>query len=280
MSKMSRYNIYFGKQNKLTFSEGQIVSCDPGIKNFAMRIEYRSLDGDIKMIMSDRIDISDTVYKSRYEQLHEFLDTHREQIIKCKLFIVERQLPKNFEATAMSNHVLSYFMTLRHLLPSESVIIDVTAKNKGYQLGAPKKCIDYWLKRWAIIRAEALFKCRNDTEGLSMLYLYDKKDDISDTAIQIEAVFRMLGFKTTTGFDLDGGPQSLNEVKLEWKSFCLKSKEMKKASKPPKIPKGPKPPKGPKGPKSPKVKIPKSPKQVKIPNGPKQVKIPNGFTAV
>lgn len=284
----TKYNIYYGTFDSDTprkFKDKpwvDVVSCDPGVVNFSTRVERRYPNGIIEVLLAENINITDTRTKTRYEQLHDLMDSHRDIFVAADLFIVERQLPKNFVATAISNHALSYFMSLRkHFSGKEVIIMDITAKNKGLQLSVPKKCQGYWLKRWSVLRAYELFKCRNDTAGVLMLDSADKRDDLADTAIQIEAVFRILGLGLTPNFDHDAGPKTTEEVKTEWKKYLLDRKKKgtqkengtkrpprKRAKKPPaktaKKPRAPRKPKEPKMPKEPRTREPRKKKELPV----------------
>jgi Poxvirus A22 protein len=249
----SLYNLYIGLDTdwKWDSKHYMVVSCDPGVKNFAMRIEKRETD-KITSVVIDKIDLTDTKERSRYEQLYDFLESYNHYFIKTHIFIIERQLPKNFDASRIAQHAISYFIRMKKLSEIKNpVVMDISPKVKGYQLTAPKKCKEYWLKKWAVLRAAQLFKARGDDYAYSMLQEYKKKDDISDTAIQIEAVFRMLKLPLTCNFDHD---------------HCIEMEEVKTTERP-KVPVKPKVTK----PKIPKETKPKIPKETK-PKIPKETK--------
>lgn len=217
MFEKGNYNLLCGIGTTFEWPEDHylVVSCDPGIKNFAMRIEKRFKDGKIIMISYGKVDLNDTDCKSRYEILYDYLDTFKDKFIHAHMFIVERQLPKNFDACRISQHVLSYFVMIsRESKIKNPVIMDISARNKGYQLGAPKKCKDYWLKKWSVLRAAELFSIRQDAESFKLLQDLKKKDDIADTAIQIEAVFKLLKLPLTPGFNTECN-LTMDEVKIK-----------------------------------------------------------------
>jgi len=211
-SLWNSHTIYMGIGTNWTWDADHylVVSCDPAIRNMAIRIEKRFKNplnntcGDIILIETDKVDLLEKDNKSRYELLYDFLDKFREIFKDVHIFIIERQLPKNFEAVKMSQHIISYFLNMRHESRIKNyVVMDVNSQNKGKQLGVPQKCKDYWLKRWSIVRAEELFKIRKDERSLEILKNNRKKDDIADVAIQIEAVFRLLKLPLTQNFDHD-----------------------------------------------------------------------------
>lgn len=196
-------NIYLGLGHTFSWPEDHymVVSCDPAIRNFAIRIEKRYKSGQIIMLESSKIDILDTPTQTRFEILHNFLDTFRPYFLQTHIFVTERQLPKNFDAREIAQHAISYFMTLRKEFTLNPVILDISARNKGRHMGAPQKCTDYWLKKWAVLRAAELFKARHDNKSLDQLINIKKKDDVADTAIQIEALFVILRLPLTENFD-------------------------------------------------------------------------------
>jgi hypothetical protein len=246
------HSIYVGLGTKWKWQQDHymVVSCDPAVRNFALRIEKRYKSGEIVMIDCEKFDLADTPERSRYEILYDHFDRFRDKFRDVHIFVCERQLPKNFDARQIAQHAMSYFIGMRHETRIYNpVILDISSKNKGYQLGVPPKCPPPLLKKWAILRAAELFKARKDEKSYELLETYKKKDDISDTAVQIEALFRMLKLPLTEGFDHDKEwtVQEIKDAKVPTTAKVSKAKAEK-------VPRGAKAPKGVKPTKEPPAK--------------------------
>jgi len=174
----------------------QIVSIDPGKKNYAFRIERRYDDGRIIPIVFDKTAIEtisivdDTAVVDTYKVLTEFLDKYKQFYDNCHYVIIEKQLAVNYKAVRISQHTISYFTFRLFNKPLLPPIIEVDSKLKGKMLEAPKGMGDGQLKVWAVTRAREMFEARNDQFSLGVLdHFKSKQDDLSDTACQIEAFF-------------------------------------------------------------------------------------------
>lgn len=183
-----------------------IVSIDPGRKNFAIRIERRNLiTCQISALAFEKIDLigkdkEDSVgaVDSIYKRLNDFLDKYLEIIKLCHIVIIERQLHINYKMVRFSQHIISY-LTI-HLKNAKylPVILEVSSKLKSHQLYAPKGISDKEIKKWAVAKADELLKLRKDNISLSVIAAAKKKkDDLSDTIVQIEAVFSLFGLQLT-----------------------------------------------------------------------------------
>lgn len=187
----------------------RIISIDPGIRNYALRVESRGIKSStypIRTIVFDKLHIKD---KERYlddqnvdrlyDLLTNFLDQYLEIFKTCHLVLVERQLPHNYKATRVSQHTLSYFMIkLKNIVPNLAMIVEVDPKLKGRELGAPNTLNERGIKVWAIDMARELMTKRRDQDGLEVLIKHKKKaDDIADTLCQIEAFFSYNGWPLT-----------------------------------------------------------------------------------
>lgn len=182
----------------------QVVSIDPARKNYAMRIERRYHDGKIIPIVFDKVAIESFEVKEKiticntYQMLTAFLDKYLQFYYDCHFFIIERQLPKNYKATRIAQHTISYFsvkLQNAHLLPS---IIEICPKLKGKVLGAPGGINDKQLKTWAVEKARELLAMRQDKSSVDVMnHFHNKQDDLADTICQIEALFICWGLGVT-----------------------------------------------------------------------------------
>ena len=175
----------------------QVVSIDPGTKNFALRIERRYTSGKVVPIVFDKASLNTScirngeVYCEKYRSLSIFLNKYLEFYDLCHFIIIEKQLPQNSKATRLAQHTISYFSTIlcdKPLLPS---IIEVDAKLKGKMLGAPKGINSKQLKAWSVVEARRMLEEREDSFSIGVLNYFSKKqDDLCDTVCQAEALFR------------------------------------------------------------------------------------------
>lgn len=182
---------------KWSGDEYWILSIDPGNSHFAMRIEVRpvSLDRPFmpytklfeKVKLNDKL--IDTYHNTTYEFLTDYLQSKHDLILQCHYIILERQLPENYKMVRLAQHTLSYFLILLKnsvLLP---VIIEIDPKLKGKQLDAPSNINKRGLKLWSVAKAKELLQLRDDQVSLDILNkLKTKKDDLSDTVCQLEAM--------------------------------------------------------------------------------------------
>lgn len=175
----------------------QITSIDPcktKLSNFAFRVEKRFEDGIVETITMQHI-IGGS-QNHIYNSITDFLDENIEYINKTHLFIIERQLPLNYKAVRISQHVITYLMIKtknNSLLPE---IIEVDSKLKSKQLNAPSNLTSKGIKKWSVEKAISILNKRNDQFGLELLNdLKNKKhklDDYCDTICQSEAYISLL----------------------------------------------------------------------------------------
>ena len=185
----------------------QILSIDPGkIKNFSYRIERRYHNGKIIPIVFDKIDFESiiqegtTTINNSYQVLTDFLNKYNKFYNDCHFFVIEKQLPNNYQAVRVSQHVISYFSIMLHNKPLLPAIVEVDSRLKGKYLGAPKGIGDKQLKTWSIEKGRYLLNLRNDTFSLQVLDCFkNKQDDLCDTVCQIEALMVYWGFPLTLG---------------------------------------------------------------------------------
>jgi len=125
-----------------------------------------------------------------YKNSSMLLDRYINLIYNCHLIIIERQLSKNYKMVRFSQHIISYLIVKLMNNPCKTVILEVDSKLKSRQLAAPKGLNAKEIKKWAIQLADRILKARQDQKSLSIIKsAKSKKDDLSDTVIQIEAIF-------------------------------------------------------------------------------------------
>lgn len=183
-----------------------VASLDPGRRNFALRIERRNLiTGKITALGYEKIDLigkgqEDIVVHidEFYKRVNIFLDKYLGLIKACHVVIIERQLHINYKMVRFSQHLITYLTIHLRNNANLTVILEISNKLKTYALQAPKGLSDKEVKKWAVVTADELLRLRGDEPSLKVISLAKKKkDDLSDTVVQIEAVFSHVNLPTT-----------------------------------------------------------------------------------
>lgn len=192
----------------------RIISVDPGITHYAIRVEERNIRtvGPITTLHFDKVglkkddqELSNDLVCPVYSFITTYLDQYLDLFKTCHMVIIEKQLPVNYRAVRMSQHTLSYFMVhLKNIEPNLAMFFEVKPQLKGRELGAPPNLNERGIKLWAVEKARELLMDRSDHKGLEVLDRKDpitrrkeKKDDLSDTICQIEALFIYFGWPVT-----------------------------------------------------------------------------------
>lgn len=205
----TNYNPHSVSLDKRDWGEAiRVVSIDPGIRNYALRVEsrgFKSSSYPIRTLVFDKLHIKEAERKldddntdNLYTILSKFLDQHLELFKTCHLVLIERQMPFNYKATRVAQHTLSYFMIHLKNLGPMAMICEIDSKLKGKELGASNHLNERGIKAWAIEKAKELSTKRRDYDALEILTKHKKKaDDLSDTICQIEAFFSFHGWPLT-----------------------------------------------------------------------------------
>lgn len=188
-------NIYFFHSKPLSLRQWsfplRIISIDPAIKNLAIRVEERGQrNGNeiIQTLLFEKItlDSSDEM-SGLYLSLTHYLDQHLNLFMTCHLILIERQLPINYRSVRVSQHLISYFSLLLRDSPLLPALLEIDPRLKGRQLESPPYLTDRGLKKWAVEKAQEILQERGDQKALTIIHRERKKDDLSDTVVQIEA---------------------------------------------------------------------------------------------
>jgi hypothetical protein len=196
--KYSEHFVHSKEKSERKWNQGylQVVSVDPALKNFAIRIERWNYNRTITPVgfckynlINDGTSEEDDDYHEGINNLTKIFKSLEDCLKKTHIFIVEKQLPQNYKVVRISQHVITYFIQLGYdseLLPS---IYEIDPKLKGEILGAGKLA-EKDLKKWAVVKAKEILENRGDQVSLDILTANKKKDDdLSDTVIQILALF-------------------------------------------------------------------------------------------
>lgn len=204
----------------------KVISIDPGIRNLALRVESRGIRNSsypIKTLVFEKLRITDEDRKLEgnvdqlFSLITDFLDKYITIFKDCHMLIIERQLPINYKAVRISQHIISYFIFhFKNLMPYLPIIYEVDPKLKGRELGASKHLNERGIKQWSVDYAKMLLVKRKDNEGLAIVNKNKaKSDDLCDCVCQIEAFFGFNGWPITAEIPLE--PKA--EAKVETKTL-------------------------------------------------------------
>lgn len=184
------------------------VSIDPAPKNFALRIERRTIDDVVTTIYMDRMDFSNygdasestgttTVDPKMLRAILEYIDSLEPWIRQAQVIAIERQMSVNYKATKIFQHLITYFMIKIPTYDGRCLLIDISPKLKGKMLGAPSGLNYNGLKAWGVKKAIEIMEQRGDEWSLSKIKkqkgkTVTKADDLADTIIQMEAWFKLV----------------------------------------------------------------------------------------
>lgn len=190
----------------------RVISVDPGLTYFAINVSERNIKKPdvIKTLLYDMVGLKKDEQELTKDNecrwftfIQGFLDQYVELFKTCHIVVIEKQLPVNYRCVRMSQHILTYFMILlKNRTPSLPMFFEVAPTLKGRELGAPPNLNEKGIKLWAIEKAHELLTIREDEYGLSVLERKvngrkEKKDDLSDVIVQVEALFSYFGWPLT-----------------------------------------------------------------------------------
>lgn len=222
-------------RNWRSFPFLRVVSMDPGIINFAIRVERRPWNLEAESIVTELFKkitfevqekdnkegdgkdgeqddglvdgaedglVDETgLYTAScvYTEMNNFLNKHLTLFKGAHLIIIERQIPDNYKMVRASQHVITYFLIHLKDLPHLPLILEIDPKLKSKELHAPKGLNPKQIKQWSIFKAREYLKHRGDTMSLKIIEDAQKRkrDDLSDTVIQIEAICHYLNLPVT-----------------------------------------------------------------------------------
>lgn len=182
------------------------ISIDPGIANLCIRVERRKLYGII-----DRVDTlyhgneSFTRCKTDEKDISILYAEMTKHVLQLKrifedvdIVLIERQLKENYKSVRVSQHILTLFQTFLWDSDRSPLILEIDAKVKS-KLLAPKNVHQKYVKDWSVEKALQLCFLRRDWKSFSnILYAKgDKRDDLADVIVQLEAMFTYLSLSTT-----------------------------------------------------------------------------------
>ena len=157
----------------------KIGSFDVGEKNFAYCV------GDVEEI--DRWCHHDVVKKKKQNitdsclAISEILEN--ENWLDCEEIVIEQQMRCNVRAQRVGQHIWTWFHCKYPHIPVK--FVKSSLKSKYFEF--PKNKNDLDLKKWAVEKARAILKTRNDEKNLRLLDEHEKRDDLADSFLQLLA---------------------------------------------------------------------------------------------
>lgn len=187
----------------------RVISIDPGTVNLCIRVEERPFNRNIKYIpktyfyekihmKKEELELTEGNENKYYSRFLEIFNANWNLFKTCHIVIMERQLPWNYKAVRISQHILTYFMIHLKDLPQYPLIFEINSTLKSKQLGA-KHLNSHAIKSWSVDFARDILVSRNDQFALNILNKKGaKKDDLADTVTQIEAFFSYMKWPTNS----------------------------------------------------------------------------------
>lgn len=168
-----------------------IASFDPGSRNLGVRIEQRWTEKTpwdrTRLIFLSKWDLKQVgipVMVSCVMKLHERLKKIADYLSKCHYILVERQMPANPTAYRVAQHIITQCWGYICDNNLNTWIVELNSRLKGERLHAPRG-VD--IKQWSIEEAKHLSIQQGDEETYNKLNGRGKRDEYSDTTIQIQA---------------------------------------------------------------------------------------------
>lgn len=163
----------------------QIISIDPAIGNYAIRIERRYSD-IVETGFFEKFNFSDPLVEKSTELLTLVLQRLEKHIINCDLVLVEKQMSINYKATRIAQNTLTEIRRMVKDNERRTRIFELSPKIKNLIL-KKKKGENH--KALSVKRAREILEKRKDTTALSILNNNRKKqDDLCDTICQLEGM--------------------------------------------------------------------------------------------
>lgn len=191
-----------------SINEITVLSIDPGVTNFGLRIEKRPFGSDVWKVkvksysntcFKDYQTNPETNTSALYRSISEYLDSFKSKLLKAHLILIERQLPINYNMVRVSQHIISYLITILSKSEIHPLILEIDSSGKTCILGAPKKLTPRQVKDWSVEKALQLSYIRKDWHSFYAIInaTRNKTDDLSDVMVQIESICSLFDWGTT-----------------------------------------------------------------------------------
>jgi hypothetical protein len=185
----------------------RIVSIDPGIERFAMRIEYRNQASRSPIVTEVQVATKLKQFKTNergenhlYSETVKMLDNYLHLFVISDFIVIERQVPINYQMVRFSQHLISYFMLRLKNNDCRTRIIELNNKIKSTAMNGPKGLSGKGMKKWALAVALQIVNFRQDAFVLNIFSKMKKeidKYDPADTIVQAESFCILMKFRVT-----------------------------------------------------------------------------------
>jgi hypothetical protein len=195
-----------------------VASFDPGLTNFATRIERRAPGKAPVKLYYEKVNFGGSASTKATQEdgenvidiwglVIDYLESILVFLALVNLFAFEKQMSPNHSVSRMSQHVMTYMMTKFRDVPPYAVMIEIDPRlktiilepllppelQKGRCRREAKKQRERALKKASVALARQFFARDGDTESLALLDANKKKqDDLADVKVQIEALDKYL----------------------------------------------------------------------------------------
>ena len=132
-----------------------------------------------------------------YYKMIQHMNEYKHILDTIDIFIIEKQLTRNIKATLMMQNIFCYLL---YNYGDTKEIYLYPSYNKTCVLGAPRNLViqkngkQKWKtlgnkerKKWAVEKAYHILSLRNESDVLNNIKSKTKKDDLSDTIVQLQA---------------------------------------------------------------------------------------------
>ena len=167
-----------------------ITAIDPGIKNCGLRVSIYSLvSGRSQTLLMCNLNFTHEAYHQTgscgiethyYPAIFTAFEPHRHYFIASQYICVESQLPINYDLVRMSQHIITYLMTMIRDQGSRPLIIELDPHTKTRMLGAPPRMTKPQNKAWCRGMAIYFLKFDGEFECAQFLEQQGKGDDMGD----------------------------------------------------------------------------------------------------
>ena len=179
---------------KPTWSSNEIVmaSIDVGYRNLAMVVERRSLLTKTirnEVYVVTNISGGSSNLPDIMKGVTKFFESYRHYLLGCHIISIEKQMPENYLALRISQHILTWFTLRMNENPNNPYIVEFDPSLKYRPLGCPVGLTKDHIKRtWAPEKARSLLYIRGDVQSLAYFDSVKKKDDLSDVVLMNESL--------------------------------------------------------------------------------------------
>lgn len=178
----------------------KVISIDPGVKHFAIRVELIDISAvsvreliTYEVLLYELIDFDERIRKNKLKvndfsivmEVSKYLNENSGLFEQASIVLIENQMKLNKGTPSIFNYMISYFMN--HPQYVNTCVIGVSPKFKGKMLNLDNSTKSR-LKKDTIDKMTKIFEQKSDQHSLNVLDKHKKKDDLCDAKAMIEAL--------------------------------------------------------------------------------------------